>query len=236
VAKPVIRSLPDKPHLYLTGARPRADATYIGRMSSSTDTPENPRQVGILILEEDAQSAAAVRQLLDSEGWRVSVAADPDVLLSELRDGDWALVVANIAVTGIDSAAFLTLRELSSVDPEEGGRLRTLYIVPEMTGSKYVKALEEARLPFVTRPFHFHDFLEKVSDLLFEVHAIATPLRQVSYELDGVRKKKQEAGRVNTMFATRDAHTYSEEELSAYELQESSAGKKPRTNLGDPSR
>src|SRR5450631_731573 len=80
-----IRSLHDKPHLYLTGARPQLGWTYIGRMSSSADTPEKPRQVGILSLEEDAQSAAAVRQLLDSEGWRVSVAADPDSLLSELR-------------------------------------------------------------------------------------------------------------------------------------------------------
>ena len=44
-----------------------------------------------------------------------------------------------------------------------------------MTGSTYVKTLEKAHLPYVTRPFHFHDFLEKVSDLLFEVHAIAMP-------------------------------------------------------------
>src|SRR5450755_2188800 len=203
--------------------------------SAPNKPPEQVRQVGILVLEENPQNAAAVRQLLDSEGWRVNTVADANLLLAELRNGEWALVVANVAVTGTDSQAFLTLRELAAVPPDEGGRIRVLYIVPEMTGSTYVKTLEKSHLPYVTRPFHFHDFLEKVSDLLFEVHAIATPLRQVSYELDGVRKKKQEAGRVNTMFAARDAHTYSEEELSAYELQESS-GKKPRTNLGDPNR
>jgi DNA-binding response OmpR family regulator len=205
-------------------------------MSSPADITDKPSQVGILILEEDPQAAAAVRQLLDSEGWRVNIAADVNALLSEIRDGQWNLVVANIAVTGTDSAAFLTLRELSAVLPEEGGRLRTLYIVPEMTGSQYVKALEQGHLPFVTRPFHFHDFLEKVSDLLTEVQAIATPLRQVSYELGAGRKKKKDVGQNNSMFAARDAHSYTEEELSAYELEESSSKRKPRTNLGDPNR
>jgi DNA-binding response OmpR family regulator len=208
-------------------------------MESAPNTPEQqPRQVGILVLEENPQNAAAVRQLLDSEGWRVNIVADADLLLAELRNGEWALVVANIAATGTDSAAFLTLRELAAVPSEEGGRIRVLYIVPEMTGSTYVKTLEKAHLPYVTRPFHFHDFLEKVSDLLFEVHAIAVPLRQVSYEFGGVRKKKLEASRANSMFASRSDYSYTEEEVAEYERQESASSKrhKPRTNLGDPNK
>jgi DNA-binding response OmpR family regulator len=204
--------------------------------SNAPTTPERPRQLGILVLEEDAENAAGVRQLLDSEGWRVNIVADPNLLLTELRNGEWALVVANIAVIGTDSAAFITLNELAAVPGDEGGRIRVLYILPEMTGSKYVKTLEQAHLPYVARPFHFHDFLEKVSDLLFEVHAIAVPLRQVSYEFGGVRKKKQEAKRVSSMFAPRDAYSYTEEEVAEYEKQESASSKrhKPPTNLGDP--
>jgi DNA-binding response OmpR family regulator len=209
-------------------------------MESAPNKPpeQQPRQVGILVLEENPQNAAAVRQLLDSEGWRVNIVADANLLLAELRNGEWALVVANVAVTGIDSPAFLTLRELAAVPPEEGGRIRVLYIVPEMTGSTYVKTLEKSHLPYVTRPFHFHDFLEKVSDLLFEVHAIAMPLRQVSYEFGGVRKKKLEASRNNSMFASRSDFSYTEEEVEEYERQESASSKrhKPRTNLGDPNK
>jgi DNA-binding response OmpR family regulator len=210
-------------------------------MSNNKDaaaTPPGPRQVGILVLEEDAENAAGVRQLLDSEGWRVNTITDPALLLTELRTGDWSLVVANIAVVGTDSASFLTLSELAAVPGDEGGRVRVLYILPEMTGSRYAKALEELRLPYVTRPFHFHDFLEKVSDLLFEVHAIAVPLRQVSYEFGGVRKKKEEAKRTSSMFSMRDAYAYSEEEMDEYEKQEASLERrhKPRTNLGDPNK
>jgi DNA-binding response OmpR family regulator len=206
-------------------------------MESSTPTPpEKPRQVAILVLEDDADNAAAARQLLDSEGWRVHIVTDANLLLNELRNGEWALVVANVAVTGTDSAAFTTLRELASVPADEGGRIRVLYIIPEMSDIKYMRVLEQARLPYVVRPFNFHDLIQKVSDLLFEVHAIAVPLRQVGREFGVVRKKKQEAGRTNTMFASRESYSYSEEEVAEYERQEASSSRrhKPRTNLGDP--
>jgi DNA-binding response OmpR family regulator len=207
-------------------------------VESSTPTqPETPRQVAILVLEEDADNALAVRQLLDSEGWRVNIVTDTDLLLNELRNGEWALVVANVAVTGTDSAAFTTLRELASVPADEGGRIRVLFIVPEMADIKYGQALEHARLPYVARPFNFHELIQKVSDLLFEVHAIAVPLRQVGREFGVVRKKKAEASRTNnSMFASRGSYSYSEEEVAEYERQEASSSRrhKPRTNLGDP--
>jgi DNA-binding response OmpR family regulator len=203
-------------------------------MQDPAEPHTNGSQVGILILEESQQAAASVRQLLDSEGWRVQTVADVNELFSQIRDGQWNLVIANIAVTGTDSPVFFTLRELSAVRSDQGGRLRTLYIVPEMSGSHFVKALEQEQLHFVTRPFHFHDFLEKVSDLLVEVEAIAAPLRQVSFELDAGRKKKKDSGQVQSMFAKRDPHSYTEEELSAYELEEAGTSKRKRLNLGNP--
>src|ERR1700737_3298160 len=209
-------------------------------MESGAPTPaEKPPQVAILVLEEDAGNAAPVRQLLDSEGWRVHIVTDSNLLLKELRNGEWTLVVANVAVTSTDGAAFTTLRELASVPAEEGGRIRVLFIVPEMADIKYVQLLEQARLPYVARPFNFHDFIQKVSDLLFEVHAIAAPLRQVSREFGVVRKKKLEASRTNnSMFASRESYSYSEEEVAEYERQEASSGRrhKPRIDLGDPNK
>jgi len=109
-----------------------------------------------------------------------------------------------------------------------------------MTGSQSVRSLEQARLPYVIRPYHLHDFLEKVSDLLVEVKAIDAPLRQVRYEFGGLRKKKRQAARTGSMFASRDSYSYTEEELAEYERQESelsqSKRRKSRLNLGDPHR
>jgi len=196
------------------------------------------RQIGLLVLEDDAQKAAALKQILDSEGWRVRVVPDLQLLHAELKSAEYSLLIANIALVGLESATFQILKELSSVSPEEGGRIRALFVVPEMTGNQYVDPLEAARLPYVVRPFHLHDFLEKVSDLLVEVKAIEGPLRMTRYEFGEARKKKKQASRTTSMFASRDSYSYTEEELAEYERQEAEASRtrkvKPRTNLGEP--
>lgn len=109
-----------------------------------------------------------------------------------------------------------------------------------MAGGQFVGALELAKAPYVVRPFHLHDFLEKVSDLLVEVKAIEGPIRQVRHEFGALRKKKKQAGRTTSMFASRDSYSYSDEELAEYEKQEGEASQsrrnKPRTNLGGSDR
>src|ERR1700737_5494736 len=103
-------------------------------------TPASPvqtRQVGILILDDDAQGQGALKQILDSEGWRVRIVPDLKLFLAELRTGEWSLVIANVTVLGTDHPLFSTLRELTNVPAEEGGRLRVLYLVPEETASLY---------------------------------------------------------------------------------------------------
>ena len=196
------------------------------------------RQVGLLVLENDPQNASAVKQILDAEGWRVRVVADLGLLHSELKTGEYSLLIANVALLGVDSPIFQVLRELALVSAEEGGRIRVLFVVPELAGGQYVAALEAAKLPYSVRPFHLHDFLEKVSDLLVEVKAIEGPLRMTRYEFGEARKKRKQASRTTSMFASRDSYSYSEEEIAEYEKQEAEASQsrriKPRTNLGDP--
>jgi len=203
-------------------------------------SPTNPLtpQVGILVFENDPGSSAALRQILDSEGWRVRVVPDVQMLQAELKTAEYSLLIANIALVGSNSTLFHVLRELGSVKVEEGARLRVLFVVPEMTGSEYVAPIEEARLPYVLRPFHLHDFLEKVSDLLVEVKAIEGPLRMTRYEFGAARKKKKAASRTTSMFASRDSYSYTEEEIAEYEKSEAEASQsrrnKNRTNLGNP--
>jgi DNA-binding response OmpR family regulator len=196
------------------------------------------RQVGLLVLEVDQGNAVALKQILDSEGWRVRIVTDLPLLHAELKTGEYSLVIANIELVQVDSSTFHVLRELASVPPEEGGRVRVLYVIPELAGGQFVSALERAKMPYAVRPFHLHDFLEKVSDLLVEVKAIPGPLRMTRHEYGEARKKKKQDGRTTSMFASRDSYSYTDEELAEYERQEAEASKnrrnKPRTNLGDP--
>lgn len=195
-----------------------------------------PRQVGILVLDSDPNGASAVKQVLDSEGWRVRVVHDAKALLTELKSADWSLVVANAAAIDLDSPAFFTLREIATVPQESGGRIRALLIIPETAERQLTGQIEASRLPYVVRPYHLHDFLEKISDLLVEIKVIDAPIRLVRREFGAIRKKKRQAGR-NTMFAARDTFSYTEEEIAEYEAEEAAASKnkrKTRINLGDP--
>jgi len=196
------------------------------------------RQVGLLVLESDPGSSAALKQILDSEGWRVRIVEDLQMLHVELKTAEYSLLIANIALIGLDSPTFHVLKELGGVSAEDGGRIRTLFVIPELNGSQFIGHLEAVRLPYVLRPFHLHDFLEKVSDLLVEVKAIAAPLRMTRYEFGQARKKKKQASRTTSMFASRDSYSYTEEEIAEYEKAESESSRmrrnKPRTNLGDP--
>jgi DNA-binding response OmpR family regulator len=209
-------------------------------VSTSPSPTSTTPQVGILVLDDNAPGGSAVKQILDSEGWRVRIVADAQMLLSELKTGEWSLVIANVAMTGVEGPAFVTLRELASVPAADGGRVRVLYLIPELGSAQYIVHLEAARLPYVLRPYHLHDFLEKVSDLLVEVKAIEGPIRQVRHEFGALRKKKKQAASSNSMFASRDSFSYTDEELAEYEKQEGEASKsrrnKPRVNLGDPNR
>ena len=114
-------------------------------MSSSPTPVPVTKQVGILVLDNDPSGQGALRQILDSEGWRVRIVPDTQLLMAELKTGEWSLVVANAALIAPDSPLFVTLRELSSVSAAEGARLRVLYILPELSGGQYAGALESGQ-------------------------------------------------------------------------------------------
>jgi len=189
------------------------------------------------VLDNDPRGASAVKQVLDSEAWRVRVVPDAKMLLSELKSADWSLVVANAAAMDLESPAFFTLREIATVPQESGGRIRALFVIPEAGERRFTQQIEAARLPYVVRPYHLHDFLEKVSDLLVEIKVIEAPIRLVRREFGALRTKKKQASRLNSMFAARDVFSYTEEEIAEYEREEAQAAKdkrKTRINLGDP--
>ena len=115
----------------------------------STSSTAVTQQVGILVLDDSSQGGSAVKQILDSEGWRVRIVTDSQMLMSELKTGEWSLVIANVALTGVEGPAFVILRELATVPAADGGRVRVLYLIPEAASSTYVLHLEAAKLPYV---------------------------------------------------------------------------------------
>ncbi|HXR09159.1 MAG TPA: hypothetical protein VN792_00220, partial [Candidatus Acidoferrales bacterium] len=116
-------------------------------------------KIGILIIEDDEANQSALRQVLDSEGWQVRVVPVVNHALGELSSGEWSLVIVNIAMIGLTSPVYLTLRELALAPAVEEGnvRARVLFVVPESAAVEVLPSLERERLPYVLKPFQFHD-------------------------------------------------------------------------------
>jgi DNA-binding response OmpR family regulator len=198
--------------------------------------------IGILILDDDIVSQAALWQVLDSEGWQIRMIKDPSLALTELAKGEAALVIANVAMTGFSGPVFETLKILSEATAGDGEGARTparvLFLVPAGIGPEAQPLLEKAGLPYLLKPYHLHDFLQKISDLLLEANAITASMRSVQDQLKVaprplVRSGSRLDSRRTDMFAGRADYTMTEEELLEYERNEIEIKKKKNTKKDD---
>ncbi|HXW56037.1 MAG TPA: hypothetical protein VEJ67_09830 [Candidatus Cybelea sp.] len=108
--------------------------------------------------------------------------------------------------------------------------LRVLFLVPASIAEQTQPVLENDGLPYVLKPYHLHDFLEKMSDLLLETGAIADPIRSMRDFGPTKRRAKTRRNardsRRSTMFASREDYQMTEEEMAEWERQEEEDRKK----------
>ncbi|MFY9751223.1 MAG: hypothetical protein WAJ92_01175 [Candidatus Acidiferrales bacterium] len=197
-------------------------------------------EVGILIIDDDVVSQHALKGVLDSEGWRVRVVPLASHAMLEIATGAWNLVIVNVALTDLRGPLFYTLRDLAQGEadaPEDANiknskpkRIRVLFLVPMLAAREAGPVLEAEGLPYSLKPYHLHEFLEKVSELLLEAGAIAEPIRSMG---DVMFSRKRAPGRYSgrdakrgTMFASREEYQMTEEEMNEFERQEEEDRKK----------
>jgi CheY-like chemotaxis protein len=108
-------------------------------------------------------------------------------------------------------------------------RFRVLFLVPMTEAPKVEPILEQEGLPYSLKPYHLHDFLEKVSELLVESGSMEQSLRGIG-EFKRAKTRKRARGardsRRNTMFASREDYQMTEEEMADWERQEEEERKK----------
>jgi hypothetical protein len=211
-------------------------------------------EVGILVIEDDAVSQGAIKSVLDAEGWRVRALSTPEQLFAELASGCWNLVIVNVSLLDFDGPLFSILKDLTQAEviptekspqvatPSRAGKaangndkptsqkgLRVLFLVPMYGGQQAQLRLEREGLPYTLKPYHLHDFLEKVSELLVETGALAQPMRTMVTALG--RKRGRRDMRKGAMFASREDYHMTEEELAEFARQEEEERKKREKEL-----
>jgi DNA-binding response OmpR family regulator len=209
--------------------RPARPALYWMESSEGIRVPE---EIAILLIDSDPRTQAAVEHILLGEGWRVHAVGDVRRGLAALATGRWHLVVASTALAPPQSDAFATLAELARAPAGPGRRgIRVLFLVADRTPATQA-ALEARRAPYVLKPLHLHDFLDRVGDLLIETGALAEPIRRVRTQPAPLTPKKAKptgllSGR-GQMFASRADYYMTEEEIAEYERQEAEERKKKK--------
>ena len=200
-------------------------------------------QVGILLVDDDVASQRALKSVLDSEGWRVRIVPKAGEALAELATGTWNLAIVNVALADPAGPLFAILRELAQAQSEPGAaiamdgsngtprkRIRVLFLVPLLMAKEVQPILEREGLPHSPKPYHLHDFLERVSELLVESGAITEPIRSIAgFSERKIRRRGERFGRgtqAGAMFASREDYHMTEEEMSEYERQEEDQRKK----------
>jgi DNA-binding response OmpR family regulator len=208
-----------------------------GRSGPAILNANDPREisqmaeVGVLIVDDDIASQHALKNVFDSEGWRVGIVRLAADAMLELSTGAWNLVIVNVTLLDLRGPLFATLKALAQAElltPSEGAdqtprkRIRVLFLVPAHGANGIQAVLEREELPYSLKPYHLHDFLEKISELLVEAGAIAEPIRRDFFD----NKKRLRNRRVShdrnsgAMFASREDYQMSEEELAEFERQE----------------
>ncbi len=92
------------------------------------------------------------------------------------------------------------------------------------------------RLPYIIKPYHLHDFLGKVSELLVETGTLVNPIRGIG-DFNGAGRRQQGVRdarkKRSSMFAARDDYQMSEEEMLEWERSEEEARKKREKEIWD---
>jgi CheY-like chemotaxis protein len=230
------------------------DCTFILATMANTEAAKPASEVGILILDSAPAGQQALRLLLSGEGWHVQVVTDAKQTLQQLLSGAWNLVIANVELAPPGNPLFQILKDLAhaegvTVESEEEEkeatrtaakrspdevttvrkrRLRVLFLVPSSLAADVVMELEQEELPYSILPYHFHDFFEKISDLLIEAGAISKAARASRFETTN-RARLEHAikdQRGNSMFSSRREYQMTEEEIAEYERQEEAERRK----------
>jgi len=194
--------------------------------------------IGILIVDADASSQRALKNVFDYEGWRVRIVPHPSQALEEIATGGWNLVIVNMALADVQGPLFSVLKDLALADSVGIGdvnqasvkRIRVLFLVPVLLAKDVQPILEREGLPYSLKPYPLNDLLEKVSELLVESGAMAEPLRSIG-GFAGSRKRRRDTrfgqeSRKQAMFASREDYQMTEEEIADWEREEAEDKKK----------
>jgi len=132
---------------------------------SAPDSPADPTETRILLVEDEPSISGFVRRGLMFEGYQVEIAEDGRKALEAMRDRPPSLLVLDLMLPGISGIEIA--RRVRAVEAESGGeRLPILMLTARDAVPDRVAGLEAGADDYLVKPFDFDELLARIRALL----------------------------------------------------------------------
>ena len=118
------------------------------------------RGARILIVEDEPELAAGIRENLAAEGYVAEVVTDGNQGLEAARSGAHQLVILDVMLPHKDG--FTVCRQLRA----EGHNVPVLFLTAKADAEDRIRGLEEGGDDYMTKPFHLRELLLRVAIIL----------------------------------------------------------------------
>jgi CheY-like chemotaxis protein len=121
----------------------------------------------VLVVDDEPSVAYLIADALEQDGCDVRVHTESRRALSEAQNEPFDLAVVDVRMPGLDGPAFFrVLRQQGSPLAD-----RLLFTTGDTLARETAVFLEQARLPFLPKPFHVEELQERVRAALEEIEA-----------------------------------------------------------------
>jgi PAS domain S-box-containing protein len=118
-------------------------------------------QVRVLVVDDEAEIADLVREVLGREGYEVTLARSGHEALLALEQGVFAVIVSDLRMPDLDGPGLW--RELKARDPELARRM--IFITGDTLGAEASRFLAEAEAPVMEKPLDLAELRRRVSEV-----------------------------------------------------------------------
>lgn len=146
----------------------------------------------VLIIEDDAETAAQLGSALEGSGHRAEHVADGDTGLTRARAGGHDALIVDRMLPGLDGLSLV--RALRA----EGNRVPVLFLTALDQVDERVSGLEGGGDDYLVKPFAFNELLARLQALLRrrEAPPADTRLKVADLELDRLKREVRRGGKL----------------------------------------
>jgi two-component system cell cycle sensor histidine kinase/response regulator CckA len=119
------------------------------------------RERSLLLVEDEGEVAAFLRDLFVLDGWVVDVVTDGRQALEAMRERDYRVIVSDIVMPEVDGARLY--REVARWRPE---LLPRFIFISGFADTDTADFLRQTRAPMISKPFRFDEIRQAVDEVL----------------------------------------------------------------------